>query len=245
MESHFISLFGTDKYFNTRKAGWGISSIIKGTFNWELYSCENLKTAEEYEEEIKNLKRQINDYEEKISEMSVTIEKLRNEFWRREFDISDSCNTEYIPHERELPSWITGTLFQDGESKKNKNENSSKLVEGKKTAFMGKQKNGSKHWQVPCKALLYNSKEKLIEKRFFNSLKECHEKTKLSYQQIKDSMNDSHRILYFDEWVRTVYIQKNKKGFPMYAYNNTYFIRICAVTPPMEETRFGFMNNYN
>ena len=245
LESHFISLFGTDKYFNTRKAGWGISSIIKGTFNWELYSCENLKTAEEYEEEIKNLKRQINDYEEKISEMSVTIEKLRNEFWRREFDISDSCNTEYIPHERELPSWITGTLFQDGESKKNKNENSSKLVEGKKTAFMGKQKNGSKHWQVPCKALLYNSKEKLIEKRFFNSLKECHEKTKLSYQQIKDSMNDSHRILYFDEWVRTVYIQKNKKGFPMYAYNNTYFIRICAVTPPMEETRFGFMNNYN
>lgn len=58
-------------------------------------------------------------------------------------------------------------------------------------------------------------------------------------------MNDSHRILYFDEWVITVYIQKNKKGFPMYAYNNTYFIRICAVTPPMEETRFGFMNNYN
>ncbi len=251
LESHFISLFGTDKYFNTKKEGWGVSSIIKKSFNWELYSCEKNKTSEEYEKEIKNLKYQINEYkkkideyEEKVNEMSATIRGLIEVPSEEKQNAPDNCDAVCVPYEEELPIWITGTLFQDGESKKNKRKNGNELV-AIKGQFMGRKTKDQKHWSIPCKALLYDSEEKLIEKRFFDSLKECHEKTKLSYKQIKNSMNDSYRILYFEEWIKSAWCIKNKKGFPMRAYDNTYFIRICAVTPPMQETVFGLMNNYN
>ena len=176
--------------------------------------------------------------------MSTTIRRLIDGPSEEKQNTIDNCDAVCVSYEKELPVWITGTLFQDGEGKKNKKKNSNKLV-AVKGQFMGRKTKDSKHWSIPCKALLYDSEEKLIEKRFFDSLKECHEKAKLTYKQIRDSMNDSYRILYFEEWIRNVWYAKNKKGFPLWAYDNTYFIRICAVTPPMQETVFGRSNNYN
>lgn len=38
-ESHYISLYGTDKYYNKSKAGWGVSSYLPDRENeWERYS---------------------------------------------------------------------------------------------------------------------------------------------------------------------------------------------------------------
>lgn len=33
-EAHYISLFGTDKYYNVKKAGWGVSSFLPHRDNW-------------------------------------------------------------------------------------------------------------------------------------------------------------------------------------------------------------------
>lgn len=41
-ESHYISLYGTDKYFNTHKSGWGISSYLPNRENdWIKYDVQS------------------------------------------------------------------------------------------------------------------------------------------------------------------------------------------------------------
>jgi hypothetical protein len=37
LESHLISLYQTDKYYNIRKAGWGISNVLPREFDWKEY----------------------------------------------------------------------------------------------------------------------------------------------------------------------------------------------------------------
>lgn len=39
LESHFISLYETDKWYNTRKTGWGVSNIYS-MFNWKWEEFE-------------------------------------------------------------------------------------------------------------------------------------------------------------------------------------------------------------
>ena len=42
-ESHYISLYGTDKYFNEKKIGWGISSFLPNRENdWKVYDRNNI-----------------------------------------------------------------------------------------------------------------------------------------------------------------------------------------------------------
>lgn len=41
-EAHYISLYGTDKYFNKSKAGWGVSKYLPDREDeWVLYDCNN------------------------------------------------------------------------------------------------------------------------------------------------------------------------------------------------------------
>ena len=48
LESHFISLYGTDKYFNIRKKGWGVSNLVSyEETEWILY--DNNNSEREYE----------------------------------------------------------------------------------------------------------------------------------------------------------------------------------------------------
>lgn len=37
-ESHYISLYGTDKYFNTKKTGWGISTFLPERSDWKEFN---------------------------------------------------------------------------------------------------------------------------------------------------------------------------------------------------------------
>ena len=40
-ESHYISLYGTDKYFNVKKTGWGVSAYLPERNDWvEFSECE-------------------------------------------------------------------------------------------------------------------------------------------------------------------------------------------------------------
>ena len=43
-EAHYISLYGTDKYFNERKSGWGVSSFLPNRENdWKKYDVAHRK----------------------------------------------------------------------------------------------------------------------------------------------------------------------------------------------------------
>ena len=48
-EAHYISLYGTDKFFNTRKSGWGISSYLPNRENdWIKYDEEFFSKDDPY-----------------------------------------------------------------------------------------------------------------------------------------------------------------------------------------------------
>lgn len=64
-ESHFISLFGTNKWFNKSKANWGVSSFVPKIGEWSVYKEEiDYDSKREYidilEKRIKDLKDQNN-----------------------------------------------------------------------------------------------------------------------------------------------------------------------------------------
>lgn len=47
LESHFISLYETDKWFNNKKSGWGISNFLLGNyFEWQTWNEEEQKTMQ-------------------------------------------------------------------------------------------------------------------------------------------------------------------------------------------------------
>ncbi len=49
LESHYISKFGTDQFFNTRKAGWGTSEIINDSDDeWALYRTDEEQVTERF-----------------------------------------------------------------------------------------------------------------------------------------------------------------------------------------------------
>lgn len=52
LEAHYISLYETDKYFNIKKAGWGVSSFIqnKDEDDWRLYNKDGIDDLKQQNE---------------------------------------------------------------------------------------------------------------------------------------------------------------------------------------------------
>lgn len=57
IESHLISLYGTDKYYNKAKAGWGINSFLPTEYQWKPIIVE-------FDDLIKELHFKVCFYEE-------------------------------------------------------------------------------------------------------------------------------------------------------------------------------------
>ena len=82
-EAHYIALFGTDKYFNIKKSGWGTSSFLPDRTNdWILYCCEyaNLrqdnekllhKKLEECQKQLIDTKKELIQFKNKIAEYTI------------------------------------------------------------------------------------------------------------------------------------------------------------------------------
>lgn len=99
IESHFISLFGTDKYYNVKKSGWGVCSYIKSDQEWKVYLDGNFfeyeKHIEEQQNEIKKLKNENKNKNfiiEKLNKANddnnvlLKNEKIKNEKLIKQFE---------------------------------------------------------------------------------------------------------------------------------------------------------------
>ena len=53
-ESHYISLYETDKYYNTKKSGWGVSSFLPERDDWILFNPLDFQSESENSCQIRN-----------------------------------------------------------------------------------------------------------------------------------------------------------------------------------------------
>ena len=87
-ESHYISLYETDKWFNQKKSGWGKSSFLPERTDWKVYtsspyqiSVEMLleKEIEVEKELLEKLKEQVSVKRRKIKEYDEILENKKQE----------------------------------------------------------------------------------------------------------------------------------------------------------------------
>ncbi len=57
-ESHYISLFQTDKWFNVKKSGWGVSKYLPNRDDWKKYVVSQEEIKKHKELRIKNGREQ-------------------------------------------------------------------------------------------------------------------------------------------------------------------------------------------
>lgn len=99
-ETHFIELYGTDKYFNVSKGGWGLNKFLPDyTDKWKEYNCKSIYDIE-YEkinkkkqniiDKIETAKQEVNELEYNLS-----CEKEKIKIALREIDNAKQ-NEEYV-----------------------------------------------------------------------------------------------------------------------------------------------------
>lgn len=82
-ESHYISLFGTDKWFNQSKSGWGISNFLPKRNDWKVFTGKSYKIEKEEidveEEMLEKLKEQVSFKRRKIKEYDEILKNKKQE----------------------------------------------------------------------------------------------------------------------------------------------------------------------
>ncbi|MDT4370609.1 hypothetical protein RO865_17705 [Blautia faecis] len=209
LESHYIALFHTDNWYNKNKAGWGISNLLPDRDRWILYDEEKYKLI------IEN---------KKLKEENKALKKYIHYNTKQNIIISGT-----------LPIWSEGTLFHTNESRKNNYKKSKDQIwtNGKINYFYKKYRisNDNKYCGLatPCKLFLYDHNLKIIEKRYFNSIKECANFTGLRTSDITKSMLCKNNSTYF--YYKNGII--NGSDFSRYGPLDieNYAIRVCGITP--------------
>lgn len=74
-EAHYVSLFHTDKWYNEKKSGWGISSYLPTREDWIIY--DDVCTANT--DDIKRLYAEKEKTTDELNELNCQIEKKKNE----------------------------------------------------------------------------------------------------------------------------------------------------------------------
>lgn len=97
-ESHFISLYNTDKYFNNAKSNWGVSCLVPFVEqDWKEY-IQVIKSKEEID--IEKASKRIVRLEKKITKLLEDISRYR-QLKKLEFDAYFSIKQENIKIERD------------------------------------------------------------------------------------------------------------------------------------------------
>lgn len=104
-EAHYISLYGTDQYFNSKKSGWGVSSFLPKRDDWMEYKKETKINRCE----IERLKKDILDKQGKLNSISQEVESKRNELKNLEAEIAVSRHY-YIENDYEYKFDIRSLL---------------------------------------------------------------------------------------------------------------------------------------
>lgn len=264
MEAHFISYFGTNKYFNRAKSGWGISSFIEKRDNWQLFDIEKEQKLNDLEIEnvilqnkVEHLSKQLEEFKKmreqsKTASTEVNYLKDRVKELERQIDVfadinrtlHNNCsqkeaiknNTFEKNQNRNKPKWVeTKSLSYISESIKENGE----IVRGRNRFFYSRRNSSNKRVSIPCKMILYKNGRK-TECKHFNSVKECSECSGLSSDQIIKSMG-CYRNNTFWTW---------RKNDELEYLSSLYFdekindfdvvIKVCAITPITERGRENF-----
>lgn len=100
LESHFISLYKTDRFYNIKKKGWGVSKLIsEQEFKWELYKGDEERVYETvYELRILNGVAEMREhllYKNKNGQLKGKGEGNTN-FSLYHFENFENFNTSYF-----------------------------------------------------------------------------------------------------------------------------------------------------
>ncbi len=66
-EAHYISLFNTDKWYNVKKAGWGISEYLPNRNDWKKI-INNEEIIKKLKEQVLILQNELNENKKKLEE---------------------------------------------------------------------------------------------------------------------------------------------------------------------------------
>lgn len=102
LESHYISLYETDKYYNIKKKGWGISSFIpdKET-EWKEYKIVKSDNKTNNKKQISKLEVFANEIKYYLYQISNAIHLLDN---------IESFKYDSKLSKKELYDWCVGTI---------------------------------------------------------------------------------------------------------------------------------------
>lgn len=76
-ESHYISLFETDKYYNYAKADWGINRHLPKRNDWKVFAEDDIDQIELLNQKIDLLTKEICILKSMIEDASIVKPKLK------------------------------------------------------------------------------------------------------------------------------------------------------------------------
>lgn len=223
LESHYISLYETGKWFNKNKNGWGISKYLPVNSNWKEYDTKK----KELVKKVNYLNEENEKLRKKVKRLNEENKKLREELLKYTSINSDNRNYFWWIQER--------SLLETGE-KKVKNCKR-KLAKRGASEFYGRIDDRGKIF-IPCKATLYDETMKKIDTRFFDSYIECCRKFGISINNARKMMQGETYACYVENDNRVNLIPYKsmltdrfyKRSFLLNVKGGLY-LRITAVTP--------------
>ena len=235
MEAHYISLYETHKYYNIKKAGWGVSRYIPFRDNWQLFDKDKeeelicLRKELEYqksfnkhlEAKIENFETEIQGYRAIIHTLSCDAPTEDNNKDIYEDDTDNTTDWHFIQTEN--------SLYRIGESHKNKSRNNLSSCSDKgRSIFTGRNRKDSiRAVSTPVKAILYiGGKKKSVRK--FDSIKECSLCLGIPVNKISDSLNslDKRKYLGFSKYDSYFWSSCNRSSC-----SAEYTLQFCGITP--------------
>lgn len=189
-ESHYISLFKTDSWFNRSKCGWGISKYLPKRNDWCLYDTEKA------------------DLRVKCSKLERENIRLQEEL--RKYKFANRNQYKY--------SWEKEKTLYSKCEKAKKQKHISELKKRNDCEFYVRQKT-PKEFHIPCKAILYDKNRKIISIKTFDSYIECYKELGISRNLARGMMKGKVYVVFIDsdsrprgtskEWFRNKTLRAN------------------------------------
>lgn len=229
IESHYISLYHTDKYYNIKKSGWGTSNFVPLRDNWQIYDLEKDLEYRKLIRENLELKNENSKLTQEISQLKLSLQNKEDAIYNMILQKRDDKTNEITNQNTNIEDttlwWIKERSFKSRTVPKRKNSNEISSIRSENLFCSRKH---DRYWSIPCKALLYIDGEKK-EKICFDSIKECSDFLEIAPHYIKRSMENRISDTYL-EWQGSYFLgiyyykEKNLSTYPI-------LIKFCGITP--------------
>jgi len=232
IESHLISLYKTDNYYNKKKSGWGISEFLPHEYNWILFRDDSksnesniacvdygklLLLNKELISENNNLKDKINKLEQIIKDMfSVKTNKITK------------TSTELKKHQTSQRDEVIRYIYDNLKFKTHGDKNKGSILSDKISgSFYMKKINGHCKMPVRCDLYHYGKRKQRI---YFDSISSCINATGVTGEYIKRCMNGEYSYIYMNFDYN--YISRIYSGG---LHAERVVLKFSAVTPMVKE----------